>query len=168
MGMKFHCIFLRTDYYIKLKRFSLQFVSLLEMRPLKSVVELPPPVMAPPPPESVVEVPPELPMLVAEFCLTAAFEIAIRSNQTPTQYYSITFHLVCLVMVFAFAFIFVAKYISSKHPNPGRVLEHAGVVCGVTAFFVAITVSFPLCLKGLEISKEAWNGITDTSLVDNI
>ncbi|CAL5445057.1 unnamed protein product [Camellia sinensis] len=146
----------------------MQFVSLLEIRPSKSVVELPPPVMAPPPPESVVEVPPELPMLVLEFCLTAAFEIAIRSNQTPTQYYSITFHLVCLVMVFAFAFIFVAKYISSKHPNPGRVLEHAGVVCGVTAFFVAITVSFPLCLKGLEISKEAWNGITDTSLVDNI
>ncbi|KAI7979275.1 hypothetical protein LOK49_Contig422G00001 [Camellia lanceoleosa] len=134
----------RIDYYIKVKRFSLQFVSLLEMRPLKSVVELPPPVMAPPPPESVVEVPPELPMLVVEFCLTAAFEIAIRSNQTPTQYYSITFHLVCLLMVFAFAFIFVAKYISSKLLNPGRVLEHAGVVCGVTAFFVAITVSFAL------------------------
>ncbi|KAI7986087.1 hypothetical protein LOK49_LG14G00368 [Camellia lanceoleosa] len=91
------------------------------MRPLKSVVELPPPVMAPPPPESVVEVPPELPMLVVEFCLTAAFEIAIRSNQTPTQYYSITFHL------------------------------------------TIVTVS-----QGLEISKEAWNGITDTSLVDNI
>ncbi|GMQ11096.1 hypothetical protein CsSME_00053862 [Camellia sinensis var. sinensis] len=119
------------------------------MRPLESVVELPPPVMAPPPPppELVVEVPPELPMLVLEFCLTAAFEIAIRSNQTPTQYYSITFHLVCLVMVFAFAFIFVAKYVSSKHPNLGRLLDHAGVVCGVTAFFVAITVSFPLCLK---------------------
>ncbi|KAI7986086.1 hypothetical protein LOK49_LG14G00365 [Camellia lanceoleosa] len=77
------------------------------MRPSESVVELPPPVMAPP----------ELPMLVLEFCLTAAFEIAIRSNQTPTQYYSITFHLVCL---------------------------------------------------GLEISKEAWNGITDTSLIDNV
>ncbi|KAF5934031.1 hypothetical protein HYC85_030202 [Camellia sinensis] len=130
-------------------RFRLQIVSLLEMRPLESVVELPPPVMAPPPPppELVVEVPPELPMLVLEFCLTAAFEIAIRSNQTPTQYYSITFHLVCLVMVFAFAFIFVAKYVSSKHPNLGRLLDHAGVVCGVTAFFVAITVSFPLCLK---------------------
>ncbi|CAL5445065.1 unnamed protein product [Camellia sinensis] len=114
-------------------------------------------------------------MLVLEFCLTAAFEIAIRSNQTPTQYYSIAFHLVCLVMVFAFAFIFAAKYVSSKHPNLGRVLDHAGVVCGVTAFFVAITVSFLLCLKliswivyalsllaifGLEISKEAWNGIT--------
>ncbi|CAL5445059.1 unnamed protein product [Camellia sinensis] len=134
------------------------------MRPFEPRVVAPPPpesaLQAPPPPplpsESVVQVPPELPMLVVEFCLTAAFEIAIRSTQTPTtQYYSITFHLVCLVMVFAFAFIFVAKYISSKHPNLGRVLEHAGVVCGVTAFFVAITVSFPLCLKGLEIKKEA-------------
>ncbi|KAF5934028.1 hypothetical protein HYC85_030199 [Camellia sinensis] len=129
------------------------------MRPFEPRVVAPPPpppppesaLQAPPPPplpsESVVQVPPELPMLVVEFCLTAAFEIAIRSNQTPTPYYSITFHLVCLVMVFAFAFMFVAKYISSKHPNPGRVLEHAGVVCGVTAFFVAITVSFLLCLK---------------------
>ncbi|GMQ11092.1 hypothetical protein CsSME_00053858 [Camellia sinensis var. sinensis] len=125
------------------------------MRPFEPRVVAPPPpesaLQAPPPPpllsESVVQVPPELPMLVVEFCLTAAFEIAIRSNQTPRPYYSITFHLVCLVMVFAFAFIFVAKYISSKHPSLGRMLEHAGVVCGVTAFFVAITVSFPLCLK---------------------
>ncbi|CAL5445062.1 unnamed protein product [Camellia sinensis] len=114
----------------------------------ESALQAPPPPPPPLPSESVVQVPPELPMLVVEFCLTAAFEIASRSTQTPTtQYYSITFHLVCLVMVFAFAFIFVAKYISSKHPNLGRVLEHAGVVCGVTAFFVAITVSFPLCLK---------------------
>ncbi|CAL5362459.1 unnamed protein product [Camellia sinensis] len=139
--------------------------SLVKMRPFEPRVVAPPPPPPPPPPESalqappsesVVQVPPELPMLVVEFCLTAAFEIAIRSTQTPTtQYYSITFHLLCLVMVFAFAFIFVAKYVSSKHPNLGRVLEHAGVVCGVTAFFVAITVSFPLCLKGLEIKKEA-------------
>ncbi|CAL5445056.1 unnamed protein product [Camellia sinensis] len=121
------------------------------MRPFEPRVVAPPPpesALQAPPSESVVQVPPELPMLVVEFCLTAAFEIAIRSTQTPTtQYYSITFHLLCLVMVFAFAFIFVAKYISSKHPNLGRVLEHAGVVCGVTAFLVAITVSFPLCLK---------------------
>ncbi|KAI7978949.1 hypothetical protein LOK49_Contig605G00001 [Camellia lanceoleosa] len=92
------------------------------MRPFEPRVMAPPPpppppesVLQAPPSESVVQVPPELPMLVVEFCLTAAFAIAIRSTQTPTtQYYSITFHLLCLVMVFAFAFIFGAKYISSS------------------------------------------------------
>ncbi|GMQ11100.1 hypothetical protein CsSME_00053866 [Camellia sinensis var. sinensis] len=99
-----------------------------------------------------------LPKLVLAFCLTAAFEIAFRSVQTR-KHYPITFQLLCLLMVFALAFLVVAKYIVAKYPKSGRLLEHAGLLCGVTAFFAAITVSFSLCLKliswmGLEISKE--------------
>ncbi|KAI7985252.1 hypothetical protein LOK49_LG14G00352 [Camellia lanceoleosa] len=88
----------------------------------------------------------ELPKLVVAFCLTAAFEISFRSVQTR-KHYPITFQLLCLLMVFALAFLVVAKYIVANYPKPGRLLEHAGLLCGVTAFFVAITVSFPLCLK---------------------
>ncbi|XP_028068263.1 uncharacterized protein LOC114270838 [Camellia sinensis] len=99
-----------------------------------------------------------LPKLVLAFCLTAAFEIAFRSVQTR-KHYPITFQLLCLLMVFALAFLVVAKYIVATYPKSGRLLEHAGLLCGVTAFFAAITVSFSLCLKliswmGLEISKE--------------
>ncbi|GMQ11102.1 hypothetical protein CsSME_00053867 [Camellia sinensis var. sinensis] len=50
-------------------------------------------------------------------------------------------------MVFALAFLVVAKYIVAKYPKSGRLLEHAGLLCGVTAFFAAITVFFSLCLK---------------------
>ncbi|KAL7161070.1 hypothetical protein ACSBR2_041675 [Camellia fascicularis] len=88
----------------------------------------------------------ELPKLVIALCLTATFEITFRSVQTR-KHYPITFQLLCLLMVFALAFLVVAKYIVANYPKPGRLLEHAGLLCGVTAFFVAITVSFPLCLK---------------------
>ncbi|GMQ11097.1 hypothetical protein CsSME_00053863 [Camellia sinensis var. sinensis] len=114
---------------------------------------------APPPSPSGLDAPPEpviprnaqqqeleLPRLVVGFCMTAAFEIAFRSIQTR-KHYPITFQLLCLLMVFAFASLVVAKYIAANHPNPGRFLEHAGILCGVTAFFVAITVPFPLYLK---------------------
>ncbi|KAI7985873.1 hypothetical protein LOK49_LG14G00361 [Camellia lanceoleosa] len=107
---------------------------------------------APPPPQ---QQDLELPKLVAAFCLTAA----LQSVQTR-NHYPITFQLLRLLMVLALAFLVVAKYVVANYPKPGRFLEHAGVLCGVTAFFGAITVSFPLCLKliswmGLEISKEA-------------
>ncbi|GMQ11110.1 hypothetical protein CsSME_00053874 [Camellia sinensis var. sinensis] len=88
----------------------------------------------------------ELPNLVVAFSLTAAFEIAFRSAQTG-EHYPKTFQLLCLLMVFALSFLVVAKYIVANYPKPGRLLEHAGLLCGVTAFFVAITAAFSLCLK---------------------
>ncbi|CAL5442080.1 unnamed protein product [Camellia sinensis] len=120
--------------------------------PSTSVAQAPPP---PPtldaPPEPVIprnaqQQDLELPKLVVAFCLTAAFEIAFRSVQTR-KHYPITFQLLCLLMVFALAFLVVAKYIVANYPKSGRLLEHAGLLCGITAFFAAITVSFSLCLK---------------------
>ncbi|KAF5940700.1 hypothetical protein HYC85_021867 [Camellia sinensis] len=65
----------------------------------------------------------------------------------PHRNMTLKFQLLCLLMVFVLTFLVVAKYIAANYPKPGRLLEHAGLLCGVTAFFVAITVSFPLCLK---------------------
>ncbi|KAH7856392.1 hypothetical protein Vadar_000842 [Vaccinium darrowii] len=84
----------------------------------------------------------DFPTLVLAFCLTGALEIAIQYRTDNT----LIFHLLCLMVVFAFASIFVAKSIASKHLNAARKLDSVGVFFGVTAFFFAITISFPLCL----------------------
>ncbi|GFY85701.1 hypothetical protein Acr_04g0004390 [Actinidia rufa] len=104
-----------------------------------------------PEPVEFIDVPPrprhnlELPMLVLAFCLTAAIDIAIQSVQNRKQY-TLTFHLVCLMMVFALASIVVAKYVHQNYPNGARVLENIGVLFGITSFFFAITMSFPIWL----------------------
>ncbi|KAH7856655.1 hypothetical protein Vadar_003969 [Vaccinium darrowii] len=87
----------------------------------------------------------DFPMLVVAFCLTVAIDTAAQSLQNHIVR-PLHFHLLCLMVVFAFASIFVAKYISPKYPNAARVLDQAGVSFGVTAFFLAVTTSFPLCL----------------------
>ncbi|KAH7856522.1 hypothetical protein Vadar_002446 [Vaccinium darrowii] len=84
----------------------------------------------------------DFPTLVLAFCLTGAMEIAVQ-NHTVNP---LIFHLLGQMVVFAFASIFVAKYIAPKHPNAARMLDHVGVFFGVTAFFLAVTISFPLCL----------------------
>ncbi|XP_057480002.1 uncharacterized protein LOC130767224 isoform X2 [Actinidia eriantha] len=83
---------------------------------------------------------------VVAFCLATAVETAIRSLQNSALY-PVSFHFLCLFIVLAFASIVVSKYIAPKHPNGAPVLENLGVFFGVTAFFVAITMAFPLCLK---------------------
>ncbi|GFY85695.1 hypothetical protein Acr_04g0004330 [Actinidia rufa] len=105
----------------------------------------------PGPPPVDTELPPcprdnlELPKLVLEFCLTAAIGIASQSVQNRKQY-PLTFHMACLMMVFALASIVVAKYVHQNYPNGARVLENVGVVFGITSFFFAITTSFPIWL----------------------
>ncbi|KAH7856935.1 hypothetical protein Vadar_007114 [Vaccinium darrowii] len=85
----------------------------------------------------------DFPTLVLAFCLTGAMEIAIQ-YRTVNPF---IFHLLCLMVVFAFASIFVAKSIALKHLNAARKLDSVGVFFGVTAFFLAVTISFPLCLR---------------------
>ncbi|GMP55311.1 hypothetical protein CsSME_00020165 [Camellia sinensis var. sinensis] len=108
-------------------------------KPSKSIAQAPPhPSHLDAPPEPVIPHKQQdlgLSKLVVAFYLTAAFEIAFRSAQTR-KHYPITFQLLCLFMVFALAFLIVAKYIVGNYPKPGRLLEHAGLLCGVTAFFV--------------------------------
>lgn len=85
-------------------------------------------------------------VLVLGFCLTSATEIAMQSLQAKTQL-PLSVHLVSMGMVLAFACIFMAKFVPSRFPNHAKGLEYAGIFCAATAFFLAITVAVPLCLK---------------------
>ncbi|KAA8542342.1 hypothetical protein F0562_023522 [Nyssa sinensis] len=85
-------------------------------------------------------------VLVIGFCFASAVAIALQSLQTPAPL-PITFQLLCLAMACAVSTLFVAKNIGSRHPDLARVLQHVGVLFGVTAFFLAVTVSSPLCFK---------------------
>ncbi|KAH7852145.1 hypothetical protein Vadar_021087 [Vaccinium darrowii] len=86
------------------------------------------------------------PQLVIAFCFTSAMDVALQSIETRTQL-PLPFHFLSLAIVFAFTSLFVARHISSKFPLQAGVLEKVGIFFAVTAFFVAITVALPLCLK---------------------
>ena len=80
------------------------------------------------------------------FCLSVALEMASLSAQINTQL-SATFHLLSLAILFAFACFFVSQFIKPKFPVTAQKLKNFGVFFSVTAFFMAITIPFPLYLK---------------------
>ncbi|KAK9278137.1 hypothetical protein L1049_027696 [Liquidambar formosana] len=84
--------------------------------------------------------------IVLGFCLSSAVDIALQSVQTQSQLPPI-FHWLSLAISFAFASLFVAKFISWKFPIPAQMLEHAAVFFAATAYFVAVTIPFPMSLK---------------------
>ena len=84
--------------------------------------------------------------LMIGFCLSVALELASLSAQSNTQL-SATFHLLSLAILFAFACFFVSHFIKSKFLVTAQKLKNFGVFFSVTAFFMAITIPFPLYLK---------------------
>ena len=84
--------------------------------------------------------------LMIGFCLSVALELASLSAQINTQL-SATFHLLSLAILFAFACFFVSHFIKSKFLVTAQKLKNFGVFFSVTAFFMAITIPFPLYLK---------------------
>ena len=88
----------------------------------------------------------ELPLVIVGFCFTTAIEIALYSLQ-PDARLPATLHLVSFAILLSFASLLVSKYIHSNLPFPSKVMEHLGVLFATIAFFLAITLSFPLCLK---------------------
>ncbi|KAK9278457.1 hypothetical protein L1049_028022 [Liquidambar formosana] len=83
------------------------------------------------------------PKTVIAFCLSSGLEIALQSLPNGSEL-PLTFNLMCLAILFAFASLVVAVFIGSKFPVPARVLELVGVFFAATAFFLAITIPFPL------------------------
>ena len=81
-------------------------------------------------------------IVVIGFCLSSAIDMAILSLQVHSQLPAL-FHLFSLAILLAFASIVVSKFINPKFLLKVQVLEK----CGVTAFFKAITIQFPLYLK---------------------
>lgn len=84
------------------------------------------------------------PKFVIGFCFTAALDLLPgQIHPQPT----ITFHLLSQAIVFAFAPLFVARFIGERHQNVTQVLEEVGVFSAATAFFLCITIPLPLILK---------------------
>ena len=84
--------------------------------------------------------------IVIGFCLSLAIDTAILSLQVHSQLPAL-FHLFSLAILLAFASIVVSKFINPKFLVTVQVLEKCGVFFTVTAFFMAITIPFPLFLK---------------------
>ena len=91
---------------------------------------------------------PQWQAMVMGFCFTSALQIALQYMKTPSQL-PLSFHLLSLTVVLTFSALFVAKLISSKYPVPAQVIDEVGVFFVNTAFFLAITIPMPLCLKFL-------------------
>uniref|UniRef100_A0A7N2M6Y6 Uncharacterized protein n=1 Tax=Quercus lobata TaxID=97700 RepID=A0A7N2M6Y6_QUELO len=83
--------------------------------------------------------------IVIAFCLASAIDIALLSVQGHSL--PAPFHLFSLAILLAFASIVVSKFINPKFLVTAQVLEKCGVFFTVTAFFIAITIPFPFCLK---------------------
>ena len=84
--------------------------------------------------------------IVIAFCLAWAIDIGLLSVQVHSQL-PVPFHLFSLAILLAFASTVVSKFINPKFLLTAQVLEKCGVFFTVTAFFIAITISFPFCLK---------------------
>ena len=88
----------------------------------------------------------DLANIMVNSCLAWAPAMALTYAQLQSKY-SPTFHVVSFEFLLCFASLFVSKFMNSKFPVIAQVLDLVGVFFGVTAFFTAITVPFPLYLQ---------------------
>ncbi|KAF3437977.1 hypothetical protein FNV43_RR20733 [Rhamnella rubrinervis] len=79
-------------------------------------------------------------------CFASAIKIALVCAEPDSRPLPI-FHFLSFSILFGFASLFMSKAINTKFPNTARVLEGASVFFVVTAFFIAISIPFPLYLK---------------------
>ncbi|KAF3437967.1 hypothetical protein FNV43_RR20723 [Rhamnella rubrinervis] len=86
-------------------------------------------------------------MIVVAFCFTSAVDLAFLSLQIHPRQFPLIIYLFSLTILFGLASLLLSKFIDSKFPNTAQTLEGASVFFVVTAFFIAITIPFPLCLK---------------------
>ncbi|KAJ9677181.1 hypothetical protein PVL29_022269 [Vitis rotundifolia] len=89
------------------------------------------------------------PMLVINSCCNWATQIASQTAFQPRLQPSLACHWLSVATVFAFSSAFISRFVISKSLRAARVLEHLAILFAVTAFFLAITMSFPICLKCL-------------------
>ncbi|KAL6319064.1 hypothetical protein AAG906_001537 [Vitis piasezkii] len=89
------------------------------------------------------------PMLVINSCCTWATQIASHTSFQPRLQPSLSCHLLSVATVFAFSSGFLSRFVISMFLRAARVLEHSAILFVVTAFFLAMTMSFPICLKCL-------------------
>ena len=89
------------------------------------------------------------PMLVINSCCNWATQIASQTAFQPRLQPSLACHWLSVATVFAFSSAFISRFVISKSLRAARVLEQLAILFAVTAFFLAITMCFPICLKCL-------------------
>ncbi|CAA3005507.1 Hypothetical predicted protein [Olea europaea subsp. europaea] len=81
---------------------------------------------------------------IISFCFTAAVGIAMLP---PSQRETLPMIFFCVLVILAFSFMWVRKYVQSRYPNWAKRMELAGILCTSTVFFLGISMRFSLILK---------------------
>ena len=91
--------------------------------------------------------------IIVMFCLTTAIGLVLLPFQIPSGqlHLPVIFYFFGLSVLLAFTCILVSKFIHSSYCPAGIsiawISHHFGLFFGVTAFFISITVPFPLWFK---------------------
>ncbi|KAM2985073.1 hypothetical protein FF2_005520 [Malus domestica] len=91
--------------------------------------------------------------IIAMFCLTAAIGLALLPFQIPSHQvpHPAIFYFLGLSVLLAFTCILVSNFIHVNYCPAGisipHIFHHFGLFFGVTAFFLSITIPFPLWFK---------------------
>ncbi|KAM1098886.1 hypothetical protein TB2_005420 [Malus domestica] len=91
--------------------------------------------------------------IIAVFCLTAAIGLALLPFQIPSRHvpHTAIFYFLGLSVLLAFTCILVSKSIHFNYCPVGisiaHIFHHVGLFFGVTAFFISISIPFPLWFK---------------------
>ncbi|KAB2616440.1 hypothetical protein D8674_023028 [Pyrus ussuriensis x Pyrus communis] len=91
------------------------------------------------------------PEIIIMFCLTSAIGLALLSVQIPSGQLPVIFYFLGLSILLAFTCILVSKFVHSNYCPAGisipRLFHNFGLFFGVIAFFISITIPFPLWFK---------------------
>ncbi|VVA23278.1 PREDICTED: T2 [Prunus dulcis] len=87
--------------------------------------------------------------IVVVYCLSTGVAMALIHTQVDPSKLPLSFFFLGLAVLLAFACIMVSKFV--QHSNCPRITVHLfhffGVFFAVTAFFISITIPFPLWFK---------------------
>ncbi|KAM1148072.1 hypothetical protein FF1_028769 [Malus domestica] len=87
--------------------------------------------------------------IIVAYCLSTAIGMALIPIQLHSNQLPLTFCFLGLAILLAFTCIMVSKFI--QYSNSPRIIVHLfhyfGVFFGVTAFFISVTIPFPLWFK---------------------
>nr|CCH50993.1 T2.14 [Malus x robusta] len=87
--------------------------------------------------------------IIVAYCLSTAIAMALIPIQLHSNQLPLTFCFLGLAILLAFTCIMVNKFI--QHSNSPQIIVHLfhyfGVFFGITAFFISITIPFPLWFK---------------------
>ncbi|EXB55178.1 hypothetical protein L484_018105 [Morus notabilis] len=94
--------------------------------------------------------------VIMAFCFTSVLEIALQSSSQSQpaaaaarvhHLSQLIFDLLSVAILLTFSALFISNYINSRFHIAAAFLEQVAIFFSVTAFFVAVSIHFPVCLK---------------------